>query len=101
MENPILVDVFVLKHNELAELNNIVFCCLRSHVWIKGNEKSDIAANSALTLIISDLKIPFLNFKPCINTFLIISGRHQGMLLSSINYILSSLHLVNGNRVIE
>ena len=59
-----------MKHNELAELNSIVFCWLRSHVGIKGNEKADIAAKSALTLNISDLKIPFTDFKPFINTFL-------------------------------
>ena len=34
-----------------------------------GNEKADIAAQSALTLNISDLKIPFTDFKPSINTF--------------------------------
>ena len=59
-----------MKHNDLAELNNIVFCWLPSHVGIKGNEKADIAAKSALTLNISGLKIPFSDFKPCINTFL-------------------------------
>ena len=58
-----------MKHNELAELNNIVFCWLPSHVGIKGNEKADIAAKSALSLNISDLKIPFTGFKPSINTF--------------------------------
>ena len=69
IENPLLLDV-LLKHNELAGLNNIVFCWLPSHVGIKGNEKADIAAKSALNLIISDLKIPFTDFKPSINTFL-------------------------------
>ena len=68
IENPLLLDV-LLKHNELAELNNIVFCWLPSHVGIKGNEKADMAAKSALTLNISDLKIPFTDFKPSINTF--------------------------------
>ena len=59
-----------MKHNELAELNNIIFCWLPSHIGIKGNEKADIAAKSAFTLNISDLKIPFTDFKPSINTFL-------------------------------
>ena len=59
-----------MKHNDLAELNNIVFCWLPSHVGIKGNEKADIAAKSALTLNISGLKLPFTDFKPCINAFL-------------------------------
>ena len=68
IEHPLLLGV-LLKHNELAELNNIVFCWLPSHVGIKGNEKADIAAKSALSLNISDLKIPFTDFKPSINTF--------------------------------
>ena len=53
--NPLLLDV-LLKHNDLADLNPIVFCWLPNHVGIKGN---DIAAKAALTLNISDLKIPF------------------------------------------
>ena len=68
IENLLLLDV-LLKHNELAELNRIVFCWLPSPVGIKGNEKADIAAKSALTLNISNLKIPFTDFKPSINTF--------------------------------
>ena len=58
-----------MKYNELAEPNNIVFCWLPSHVGITGNEKADIAAKSALPLNMSDLKIPFTDFKPSINTF--------------------------------
>ena len=69
IENPLLLDI-LLKHNDLAELNNIVFCWLPSHVGIKGNEKADMAAKSALTLHISDLKIPYTDIKPCINTYL-------------------------------
>ena len=57
IEHSILLDV-LLKHNDLAELNHIVFCWIPIHVGIKGNEKADIAAKSALTLNISDLKIP-------------------------------------------
>ena len=56
--NLLLLDV-LLKHNNLAELNHIVFCWLPSHAGIKGNEKADIAAKSALTLNISDFKISF------------------------------------------
>ena len=52
IENPLLVDV-LLKHNELTELNRIVFRWLPSHVGIKGNEKADIAAKSAFFRMLS------------------------------------------------
>ena len=38
IENPLLLDV-LLKHNDLAELNRIVFCWLSSHVVIKATKK--------------------------------------------------------------
>ena len=88
IENPLLLDV-LLKHNELAELNRIVFCWLPSHVGIKSNEKSDIAAKSALTLNISDLKIPFTNFKPSINTFV-----HNKWQMSWNAAVLNKLHSI-------
>ena len=88
IENPLLLDV-LLNHNELAELNSIFFCWLPSHVGIKGNEKADIAANSALTLSISDLKIPFTDFKPSINTFL-----HNKWQMSWNAAVLNKLHSI-------
>ena len=68
IENHLLLNV-LSKPNDSAELNHIAFCWLPSHVGIKGNEKADIAAKSVLTLNISDIKIPFSDLKPCINTF--------------------------------
>ena len=74
IENPLLLDV-LLKHNDLADL--------------KGNEKDDIAAKSALTLNISDFKIPFTDFKPCINTFL-----HNKWQMSWNAAVLNKLHSI-------
>ena len=100
IENPLLLGV-LMQHNDLADLDKIVFCRLPSHVGFKGNKNAIIAAKSALTLNISDLKIPFTDFKPYINTFLHNNGRYHGMLPYSINYILSSLHWVNGDQGTE
>ena len=88
IENPLLLDV-LLKHNELAELNRIVFCWLPSHVGIKGNEKADIAAKSVLTLNISDLTIPFTDFKPSINTFV-----HNKWQMSWNAAVFNKLHFI-------
>ena len=79
----------LLKHNELAELNRIVFCWLPSHVGIKGNDKADIAAKSALSLNISDLNIPFTDFKPSINTFV-----HNKWQMSWNAAVLNKLHSI-------
>ena len=86
--NPLLLDV-LLKHNDLAELNHFVFCWLPSHVEIKGNEKANTAAKSALTLNISDLKIPFTDFKHCINTFV-----HNKWQMSWNAAVLNKLHSI-------
>ena len=44
IENTLLLDV-LLKHNELAELNRIVFCWLPSHVGIKATKKPTLLQN--------------------------------------------------------
>ena len=50
IENHLVLDV-LLKHYDLAELNNIVYCWLPSHVEIEGNEKDNIAATNSLVEI--------------------------------------------------
>ena len=67
----------------------MLFCWLPSHVGIKGNEKADIAAKSALTLTISDPKIPFTDFKPSINTFV-----HNKWQMSWNTAVFNKLHSI-------
>ena len=49
----------------------IIFCRLTSHVDVRDNEKADKAAKSALSLQPSNLKLPYTDFKPAINTYLL------------------------------
>lgn len=59
------------KHNEISKTKEIVFCWLPSHVGIIGNETADRRAKGSLKLDISVFKIPFDNFKPCINKYIL------------------------------
>ena len=59
------------KHNEISKTKEIVFCWLPSHVGIIGNETADRRAKESLKLDISVFKIPFDNFKPCINKYIL------------------------------
>ena len=59
------------KHREIAKTNEIIFCWLPSHINIHGNETADRKAKEALNLNMSTFKIPFNNFKPFINKYIL------------------------------
>ena len=59
------------KHHEIAKINEIIFCWLPSHVNITGNETADRKAKEALNLNVSMFEIPFNNFKPFINKYIL------------------------------
>ena len=46
---------------------DIGFCWVPSHIGIKGNEKADFAAKSALDLPRTEVGVPYSDFKHCIN----------------------------------
>ena len=60
--NPLIQQIF-RKYNYLSAFKEIVFCWLPSHSNIRGNELADLEAKSAISLTITNLKIPHSDFK--------------------------------------
>jgi len=55
----------------LSSKKKIVFCWVPSHVGIRGNEKADLAARSALNLPRTNVGIPYSDFKYYINKYIL------------------------------
>ena len=66
--NPLIQQV-LRKFNYLSSFKEIVFCWLPSHTNIRGNELADLEAKSALSLSITNLKIPHSDFKSNIHQY--------------------------------
>ena len=66
--NPLTQQIF-RKYNYLSSFKEIVFCWLPSHTNIRGNELADLEAKSALSLSITNLKIPHSDFKSNIHQY--------------------------------
>ena len=66
--NPLIQQIF-RKYNYLLAFKEIVFCWLPSHTNIRGNELADPEAKSALSLSITNLKIPHSDFKSNIHQY--------------------------------
>ena len=72
----------------------IIFCWLPSHVDISGNEKANKAARSALSLQPSNLKLPYTDFKPVINKYLL--NKWQLVWDTAVNNQLHSIESILG-----
>ena len=66
--NPLIQQIF-RKYKYLSSLKEIVFCWLPSHTNIRGNELADLEAKSALSLSITNLRIPHSDFKSNIHQY--------------------------------
>ena len=51
--------------------NTYFFCWVPSHNGIRGNERADVSANSALGLPHARVGVPYSNFKHCINQYIL------------------------------
>ena len=65
----LLIQQILRKFNYLSSFKEIVFCWLPSHTNIRGNELADLEAKSALSLSITNLKIPHSDFKSNIHQY--------------------------------
>ena len=74
--NP-LIQQILKKYYYLSVSKEIVFCWLPSHVNIRGNELADLEAKSALSLVITNFKIPHSDFKS--NIRLYINNKRQSV----------------------
>ena len=64
-----LIQQILRKSNYLSSFKEIVFCWLPSHTNIRGNELADLEGKSALSLSITNLKIPHSDFKSNIHEY--------------------------------
>ena len=67
--NP-LIQQSLKKYYNISVSKEIVFCWLPSHVNIRGNELADLEAKSALSLVITNFKIPHSDFKSNIRQYI-------------------------------
>ena len=59
------------KCHELLAYKEIALCWIPSHIGIQGNEMVDKQAKISLSLEPTSFKIPFSNFKPSINKYIL------------------------------
>ena len=65
------IQKIIEKIHEISKSKEIISCWLPSHIGISGNESADRKAKESLSQIPSDFKIPFNNFKPFINRYVL------------------------------
>ncbi len=70
LEHPLIRQVIELHHLLLSSGKDIIFCWLPSHTGIKGNDRADSAAKTALELPTSNFPVCYHDFKSSINSFI-------------------------------
>ena len=65
-----IVQNIIKDYTHLANSDKtIILCSVPSHVNIRSNEKADTAAKSALSLPITNMKLPARELIPCVSKF--------------------------------
>ncbi|MCG8078476.1 MAG: reverse transcriptase-like protein, partial [Candidatus Thiodiazotropha taylori] len=84
------IQKLIEKHHEISKTKQILFCWLPSHIGIRGNEYADKKAKESLNLDPTIFKIPFNNFKPFINKYILSKWQ-----VSWDREIYNKLHAIN------
>jgi len=65
-----IVQNIIEDYTHLANSSKIIILCwIPSHVNIRGNERADTAAKSALSLRVTNMKLPVRELLPCVSNF--------------------------------
>ncbi|WP_195910738.1 ribonuclease H family protein [Solemya velum gill symbiont] len=62
--HPLVLQFLEFYNFLLQKGKTIVFCCIPSHMGVRGNEKVDSIAETALNSDMSSFKVPYSDFKP-------------------------------------
>ena len=69
IQNP-LITKLLSRLDSMFNRKEIIICWTPSHIRVRGNERTDSAAKSALDLTPDKFRIPYTDLKPTINKFL-------------------------------
>ena len=68
-QNPLIIKL-LSRLDSMSYSKEIIICWTPSHIGVRGNERADLAAKSALDLTPNKSRIPYTDLKPTINKFL-------------------------------
>ena len=68
LEDPLIIKL-LSRLDSMSNTKEILICWIPSHIGVKGNDRADSAAKSALDLTPDKYKIPYTDMKPKINRF--------------------------------
>ena len=68
-QNPLIIEL-LSRLDSMSNRKEIIICWTPSHIGVRGNERADSAAKSALDLMPDKSRIPYTDLKPTINKFL-------------------------------
>ena len=76
-ENPLIVKL-LSRLDSMSSHEKIILYWIPSHIGVRGNERADSAAKSALDLSPEVISIPYTDLKPTISKFLHTKWQQRG-----------------------